>query len=135
MKAEQIRAMRQASGLSVRKFAQRLGVAPSTVFLWEKGTRNPKGTSLQALERFSGSESKTVVEVTAFEDLGDGVFTPHIRICHTGPEGTKEEGYWATKWGVFDTREEAVKFGRRKVRGVMKERHPGVKYEIATDPP
>jgi DNA-binding transcriptional regulator YiaG len=43
---EERRMLREGAGLSIRSFANALGVSPSTVARWESGERDPKGPLL-----------------------------------------------------------------------------------------
>ena len=58
MKPEEIRQLRKGLGLSQQKFADKLDVALSTVFRWEKGDSSPKGLYLKALERLAKRTAK-----------------------------------------------------------------------------
>jgi len=58
MTPDEIRQIRQNLELSQQRFADKLGVALSTVFRWEKGDSEPKGMSLRALERLAKRAAK-----------------------------------------------------------------------------
>lgn len=45
----QIRAARKRAGLSRFAFAEKLGVSPGSVYLWESGRATPRGSSVQRL--------------------------------------------------------------------------------------
>lgn len=52
----QLKALRENAGLSQRELAAKLGVAPSTIGMWESGQREPDfGTLLQLAEFFNVS--------------------------------------------------------------------------------
>lgn len=46
---ERIKAVREASGLSMRAFGDRLGVGSSSVALWENGRNNPSERTIRAI--------------------------------------------------------------------------------------
>jgi len=56
---ERIKAIRAALGLNQKEFADKIGVAGSTVSLWESGDRRPEGpeplSRLYELERKAGA--------------------------------------------------------------------------------
>ena len=53
MAPEEIRALRQTYGLSVRAWAKKVGVAHTTVVRWENGSNSPRGLQLEKLERLA----------------------------------------------------------------------------------
>ena len=60
MAPEQIRQIRIDMDLSIRAFADKLGVNKTTVVHWEQGRHQPKGMALRALERLAkGAAKKT----------------------------------------------------------------------------
>jgi DNA-binding transcriptional regulator YiaG len=59
MLPEDIRQLRQKMGLSIRAFAQKAGVAHTTIVRWENGTNSPKGLQLERLERLAKRAEKT----------------------------------------------------------------------------
>ena len=58
MTPEQIKEIRQALGLSIRAFADRLGVNKASIVNWEQGHHQPKGMALKALERLAKRAAK-----------------------------------------------------------------------------
>jgi len=58
MTADQIRKLREDLGLSIRGFADKIGVDKNTVVHWEKNRHNPKGLTLKALERLAKRAAK-----------------------------------------------------------------------------
>jgi transcriptional regulator with XRE-family HTH domain len=63
MTGAEFREARQRAGLSSRKAAAALGVAPSTVFMWEAGRSRIPFTAAEAIRRLAGDE------MSAFRDL------------------------------------------------------------------
>ena len=63
--AEKIRAIRKAAGLNQTEFAERLGVAQSTVVRWEQGA-TPSGDMLKAIADFANT---TVERLLGTDDL------------------------------------------------------------------
>jgi len=53
MTPEEILQLRKTMGLSIRGFADRIGVDKSTIVNWEQGRHQPKGLALKALERLA----------------------------------------------------------------------------------
>ena len=80
----QIRALRNHLGLTQEQFAERLGVAFTTVNRWEGGDSKPQRAALEVLERLkqeAGIESGTVVDVSEQPKVGrrrskDGAAAP-----------------------------------------------------------
>ena len=58
MSQEQIKTLRNNTGLSIRAFAKKIGVDKMTVVHWEQGRHSPKGLSLKALERLEKRVAK-----------------------------------------------------------------------------
>jgi DNA-binding transcriptional regulator YiaG len=50
---KQIEEIRQALGLTVAEFAERLGVDRNAVYLWESGQRHPRYETLLTLNRLA----------------------------------------------------------------------------------
>ena len=58
MKPEEILQLRKTTGLSIRAFADKIGVNKATVVHWEQGRHAPKGLALKALERMAKRVAK-----------------------------------------------------------------------------
>ena len=58
MKPEEILQLRKKMGLSIRAFADKIGVNKATIVNWEQGRHTPKGLSLKVLERMAKRVSK-----------------------------------------------------------------------------
>ena len=58
MKSEEILQLRKKMGLSIRAFADKIGVNKATIVNWEQGRHVPKGLSLKVLERMAKRVSK-----------------------------------------------------------------------------
>jgi len=58
MSPEEIKALRQAYGLSVRAWAKKVGVAHTTVVRWENASNSPKGLQLEKLQRLAKRAAK-----------------------------------------------------------------------------
>jgi DNA-binding transcriptional regulator YiaG len=58
MDADQIRKLRENLDLSIRAFADKIGVDKNTVVHWEKNRHRPKGLYLKALERLAKRAAK-----------------------------------------------------------------------------
>ena len=58
MKSEEILQLRKKMGLSIRAFADKIGVNKATIVNWEQGRRTPKGLALKELERMAKRVSK-----------------------------------------------------------------------------
>ena len=56
-----IRELRQAGGLTQLQVANHLGVVPSTVYHWERGTVVPSGRHLQQLARLFGVSADAIL--------------------------------------------------------------------------
>ena len=50
--------LRKKMGLSIRAFADKIGVNKATIVNWEQGRHTPKGLSLKVLERMAKRASK-----------------------------------------------------------------------------
>jgi len=58
MAPKDIRALREALGLTQQQFAKRIGAQRVTVARWETGLTRPKGLYLQALEKVRANVKK-----------------------------------------------------------------------------
>ena len=58
MKPEEILQLRKSMSLSIRAFADKIGVNKATIVNWEQGRHTPKGLSLKVLERMAKRVSK-----------------------------------------------------------------------------
>ena len=58
MKPEEILQLRKKMGLSIRAFADKIGVNKATIVNWEQGRHTPKGLSLKVLESMAKRVSK-----------------------------------------------------------------------------
>ncbi|MEE8076844.1 MAG: helix-turn-helix domain-containing protein [Candidatus Binatia bacterium] len=54
--------LRAHLGLSQEKFAKKLGVSASAVEKWERGSHEPRGLSLRALERLAKLSRRRVAK-------------------------------------------------------------------------
>ena len=59
MSPEEVKLLRQLYGLSLRAFAEKVGVAHTTIVRWENGSNRPKGLQLASLERLAKQAAKT----------------------------------------------------------------------------
>ena len=58
MKPEEILQLRKSMSLSIRAFADKIGVNKATIVNWEQGRHTPKGLALKVLERMTKRVSK-----------------------------------------------------------------------------
>ena len=58
MKPEEILQLRKSMSLSIRAFADKIGVNKATIVNWEQGRHTPKGRALKVLERMEKRISK-----------------------------------------------------------------------------
>jgi len=59
MTAKEIKQLRKDRGLTQQQLASELGVAISTVYLWEKGKTSPKGPALKLLTMLQEKAEKS----------------------------------------------------------------------------
>ncbi len=67
-----LRELRQKSGMTQLEVAIALGLTPSTIYSWERGTREPRGRQLQQLARLYGVSADDVVLPERGEDDRQG---------------------------------------------------------------
>lgn len=60
-----MKAARRASGLTLRRYAEEIGVAVNTVKRWERGTREPTERRLIAIEQLLTRQGVNLAEVQA----------------------------------------------------------------------
>ena len=58
MKSEEILQLRKKMGLSIRAFADKIGVNKATIVNWEQGRHAPTGLALKVLECMAKRVSK-----------------------------------------------------------------------------
>lgn len=54
----EIRSLREDLGLTQEQLAERVGVARTTVTLWETGDRNPSGSAILLLDQLANKAAK-----------------------------------------------------------------------------
>ncbi|HDR3902666.1 TPA: helix-turn-helix domain-containing protein [Bacillus cereus] len=69
MQPQDIRTIRQLTGLNQTEFAKLLGVALLTVNRWEKGHTQPKKENIKRIESLIGSDNLRVIQSKLLYDL------------------------------------------------------------------
>ena len=66
-----IRQLRQTRGLTQLQVANHLGVVPSTVYHWERGTKLPNARHLQQMARLFGVSADDILLPEPGEQAGE----------------------------------------------------------------
>lgn len=83
--AQQLRSLRHAQGLSVRDFAERVGVSKVTIWKWEKGEVQPRSRAIASIakalcitpEELHGSANRLDTALSAGDSLVAMSKAPH----------------------------------------------------------
>lgn len=69
MRPQDIKSIRQLTGLNQTDFAKVVGVSLTTVNKWERGHAQPKKENIKKIERLVGSENLRVIQAKLLYDL------------------------------------------------------------------
>ncbi|KAA0753102.1 XRE family transcriptional regulator [Bacillus sp. AY1-10] len=69
MRPQDIKSVRQLTGLNQTDFAKLVGVSLTTVNKWERGHAQPKKENIKKIERLVGSENLRVIQAKLLYDL------------------------------------------------------------------
>lgn len=69
MRSQDIKAVRQITGLNQTQFGELLNVSFNTVNRWERGLVQPKKENIKRIERLIGSENLRVIQSKLLYDL------------------------------------------------------------------
>ncbi|MEB8674221.1 helix-turn-helix transcriptional regulator [Bacillus cereus] len=69
MRPQDIKSVRQLTGLNQTDFAKVVGVSLTTVNKWERGHAQPKKENIKKIERLVGSENLRVIQAKLLYDL------------------------------------------------------------------
>ncbi|PGC99058.1 transcriptional regulator [Bacillus thuringiensis] len=69
MRPQDIKSVRQLTGLNQTDFAKVVGVSLTTVNKWERGHTQPKKENIKKIERLVGSENLRVIQAKLLYDL------------------------------------------------------------------
>ncbi|EJS07476.1 MULTISPECIES: helix-turn-helix domain-containing protein [Bacillus] len=69
MRPQDIKAVRQITGLNQTQFGELLNVSFNTVNRWERGLVQPKKENIKKIERLIGSENLRVIQAKLLYDL------------------------------------------------------------------
>ena len=65
-----LKELREAAGLKQLDVAFALRVTPQTVYNWERGTREPKGSHLQQMAKLFGVSADDVLLIQSEDETG-----------------------------------------------------------------
>ncbi|PFA06612.1 helix-turn-helix domain-containing protein [Bacillus cereus] len=69
MRPQDIKAVRQITGLNQTQFGELLNVSFNTVNRWERGLVQPKKENIKRIERLIGSENLRIIQAKLLYDL------------------------------------------------------------------
>ncbi|KMP39466.1 helix-turn-helix transcriptional regulator [Bacillus toyonensis] len=69
MRPQDIKSVRQLTGLNQTDFAKVVGVSLTTVNKWERGHAQPKKENIKKIERLVGSENLRFIQAKLLYDL------------------------------------------------------------------